>query len=52
MVRWRETVLLFTENEVEEVVELGAGRVLAGLAKRIARDLGTVSVGAPPNSKP
>jgi len=47
MVRWRETVLLFTENEVEEVVELGAGRVLAGLAKRIARDLGTVSVGAP-----
>src|SRR3954463_2642128 len=29
MVRWRETVLLFAENEVEEVVELGAGRVLS-----------------------
>ena len=47
MVRWRETVLLFAENEVEEVVELGVGRVLSGLTKRIARDIGAVSVGAP-----
>src|SRR5580765_8077944 len=31
MVRWRESVLLFAENGVEEVVEIGAGRVLAGL---------------------
>ena len=39
MVRWRETVLLFAANQVEEVVELGAGRVLAGLIKRIDREL-------------
>jgi [acyl-carrier-protein] S-malonyltransferase len=45
MVRWRETVLLFARNEVEEVVEIGAGRVLAGLVKRIDRDLPAVSVG-------
>src|SRR5579863_469001 len=31
MVRWRESVLLFAANEVEEVVEIGAGHVLAGL---------------------
>ena len=37
MVRWRESVLLFAEEEVEEVVEIGAGRVLAGLVKRIDR---------------
>jgi len=47
MVRWRETVLLFAENEVEEVVELGAGRVLSGLVRRIDKTLSTVSVGAP-----
>jgi len=45
LVRWRETVLLFKEREVEEVVEIGAGRVLAGLAKRIDRDLPASSVG-------
>ena len=45
MVRWRETVLLFARNEVEEVVEIGAGRVLAGLVKRIDRALPASSVG-------
>lgn len=45
MVRWRETVLLFKEREVEEVVEIGAGRVLTGLAKRIDRELPAFSVG-------
>ena len=47
MVRWRETVLLFAQNEVEEIVELGAGRVLAGLTKRIDRNLAAISIGAP-----
>jgi len=47
MVRWRETVELFAANEVEEVVEIGAGRVLAGLVKRINRDLAVTSIGAP-----
>jgi [acyl-carrier-protein] S-malonyltransferase len=45
MVRWRETVLYFREQEVEEVVEIGAGRVLAGLVKRIDRELPALSVG-------
>jgi [acyl-carrier-protein] S-malonyltransferase len=47
MVRWRETVLLFAQNQVEEVVELGAGRVLTGLTKRIDRELMAISVGTP-----
>ena len=45
MVRWRETVLLFKAQEVEEVIEIGSGRVLAGLAKRIDRELPASSVG-------
>src|SRR5712691_9871010 len=47
MVRWRESVLLFAAEEVEEVVEIGAGRVLAGLVKRIDRTLSALSVGTP-----
>jgi [acyl-carrier-protein] S-malonyltransferase len=47
MVRWRESVMLFAANEVEEVVEIGAGRVLAGLVKRIDRTLSALSVGTP-----
>jgi [acyl-carrier-protein] S-malonyltransferase len=47
MVRWRETVELFAANEVEEIVEIGAGRVLAGLVKRIDRDLAASSIGVP-----
>ncbi|HWD56887.1 MAG TPA: ACP S-malonyltransferase [Stellaceae bacterium] len=45
MVRWRETVLLFKASGVEEVTEIGAGRVLAGLVKRIDRELPAISVG-------
>ena len=47
MVRWRESVLLFAANLVEEVVEIGAGRVLAGLVRRIDRTLSALSVGTP-----
>jgi [acyl-carrier-protein] S-malonyltransferase len=47
MVRWRESVLAMKAQNVNELVELGAGRVLSGLAKRIDRELTTVSLGAP-----
>ena len=47
MVRWRESVLLFAEEDVEEVVEIGVGRVLAGLVKRIDRALAAISIGMP-----
>jgi [acyl-carrier-protein] S-malonyltransferase len=47
LVRWRESVLYMKAQEVDQLVELGAGRVLGGLAKRIDRDLATMSLGAP-----
>jgi [acyl-carrier-protein] S-malonyltransferase len=47
LVRWRESVIAMKEAGVHELVELGAGRVLSGLAKRIDRDLAAVSIGAP-----
>src|SRR5690348_1557602 len=47
MVRWRESMLAMKAQGVDQLVELGAGRVLSGLAKRIDRELATVSLGAP-----
>jgi len=47
LVRWRESVLYMRQQGVEAVVELGAGRVLSGLVKRIDRDLAASSVGTP-----
>lgn len=46
-VRWRESVEAMVALGVDRFVELGAGKVLAGLAKRIAPDAGAVSVGSP-----
>lgn len=47
MVRWRESVQVLAAQGVEEVVEVGAGRVLAGLVKRIDRSLPVISIGTP-----
>jgi [acyl-carrier-protein] S-malonyltransferase len=47
LVRWRECVLAMKSEGVHELVEIGAGRVLSGLAKRIDRDLQSSSIGAP-----
>jgi [acyl-carrier-protein] S-malonyltransferase len=48
LVRWRESVLAMRAEGVEEIVEIGAGRVLSGLSKRIDRELATANVGTPP----
>lgn len=47
MVRWRESVAWMAENEVTTLYELGSGKVLSGLARRINRDLSAVPVGGP-----
>jgi [acyl-carrier-protein] S-malonyltransferase len=46
-VRWREGVAAMAEAGVTEIVEVGAGKVLAGLAKRIVPSLNAISVGTP-----
>ncbi|MBK1836214.1 ACP S-malonyltransferase [Azospirillum sp. YIM B02556] len=47
MVRWRECVLFMKEQGVERLVEVGSGKVLAGLTKRIDKDMAAVPVGTP-----
>lgn len=46
-VRWRECVLTMKEQGVESLVELGAGKVLAGLVRRIDRELTGSAVNGP-----
>jgi [acyl-carrier-protein] S-malonyltransferase len=47
LVRWRECVLAMKERGVTELLELGSGKVLTGLAKRIDRELAATVIGAP-----
>jgi [acyl-carrier-protein] S-malonyltransferase len=47
MVRWRESVLWMKAQGVTEMYELGAGKVLAGLVKRIDKDIACESIGTP-----
>jgi [acyl-carrier-protein] S-malonyltransferase len=47
LVRWRESVLFMKSEGVTSLIEIGAGKVLSGLAKRIDRDLTAVSIQGP-----
>ena len=51
MVRWRETMLQVVEQGVTQIVEVGTGRVLSGLARRIDKNLSAISVGSPEEVK-
>lgn len=46
-VRWRESMMFMRDNDVDRVVELGAGKVLSGLVRRIDREMSGVAVEGP-----
>ena len=46
-VRWRECVARMAADGVTTIYEIGAGKVLAGLAKRIVPTLNATSIGTP-----
>jgi [acyl-carrier-protein] S-malonyltransferase len=47
MVRWRECVNAMVELGIDSFVELGSGKVLSGLVRRIAPDAATASAATP-----
>ena len=46
-VRWHESVAYMSAHGVTRFIELGAGKVLTGLIKRIAEGATAISIGAP-----
>ena len=46
-VRWRESVLWMGDNGVDEMIEIGAGKVLNGLIRRINKEISCDSAGTP-----
>ena len=46
-VRWRESVEFMAQNGVTELWELGAGKALCGMSRRIDRSLATRAIGTP-----
>lgn len=46
-VRWEQAILRMRDEGVTHALELGPGKVLAGLVKRIAKDIKVLSVGDP-----
>ncbi|SHG78358.1 [acyl-carrier-protein] S-malonyltransferase [Cognatiyoonia sediminum] len=46
-VRWRESVSWMAENGVTSTVEVGAGKALTGMIRRIHKEMATANVGTP-----
>lgn len=46
-VRWRESVMYMASQGVTEIYEIGAGKALSGMIKRIDRSITTAAVGTP-----
>jgi len=47
MVRWRESCLALKDKGVDTLVEVGAGKVLSGLVRRIDREMTGTNIGTP-----
>ncbi|WP_332060369.1 ACP S-malonyltransferase [Bartonella sp. CB74] len=44
-VRWRETIEWISANEVDTLFEVGSGKVLTGLARRVNKDIKGLTIG-------
>ena len=50
-VRWRESIQYMVNNKVSKFIEIGPGKVLSGLVKRIDKNVKTFSINNEENIK-
>ncbi len=50
-VRWRETMEFAEKKGIKKIIELGSGRVLTGIAKRMIKDIVTINIENPEDFK-
>ena len=50
-VRWRESILYMVKNNINEFIEIGPGKVLSGLAKRINKEIKSNSINSIEDAK-
>ncbi len=43
-VRWRETMLLMQDSGIENIIEIGSGKVLSGLVSRTCKEINSKSI--------
>ena len=43
-VRWRESVINMMNKDVKQFIEIGPGKVLAGLVKRVSKQVEVISI--------
>ena len=46
-VRWRESIEYLYENGVKHVYEVGAGKALSGMIRRVNKDIICENIGSP-----
>ena len=46
-VRWRETINFISRNGVDKVIEIGSGKALTGMIRRIKKDINCYNIGSP-----
>lgn len=51
-VRWAESVQYMSDQGVSKILEIGSGKVLTGLARRIDRDMAGTAIGKPDDIGP
>ncbi|NRA87661.1 MAG: ACP S-malonyltransferase, partial [Rhizobiales bacterium] len=46
-VKWRESILFMGQNGIEQLIEIGSGKVLTGMVRRIDKNISAFSCGTP-----
>lgn len=50
-VRWRESIIWMAKNNVDEIWEIGSGKALSGMIKRIDKNINLMNISSPEDIK-